>query len=470
VRSVHLLGVGMVVGMLALGSMLAVMGYQWQESTYGQKAVTKVEFPPDWPIEAPSPQQISQGRSVFQQRCAACHTIGGGDTVGPDLVGVTNRRPYAWLQEIIVEPERLYERSDPIMTELTGQFPANMPNTGTTPAEAANIIAFLHTESPAPAPPLKVPAEGTPADKEPAAPPAQKPAAGQLAPAAEGGRLSGAPLVATGGHALLITRAAILLAQAPPGTQANGDVTRGQQLYQQMCAGCHTIGGGRRAGPDLDNVTEQRDQEWIVETIVDPGARHARGDPTAQELQREYGMQMPDLGVTEPQALDLIAYIGAQSAGAGIPEGPAPQVELPPGDAERGRALFLGTQRFSGGGPGCIACHDIEGAGYLQGGTWARDLGGGVGRMGPTGFASITQAPPFPAMRVAYGDEHFTNQELADLVAFVEGTQAGTALPGGQLFPLFGLILFGVMAGASHLIWRGRARQQREPSLTYRRY
>jgi mono/diheme cytochrome c family protein len=453
----------MVVGMLAMGGLLAVMGYQWQEATYGDKAVAKVEFPPDWPVDAPTSQQIAQGRAVYQQRCAACHTLGGGDTVGPDLEGVTHRRPYAWLQQIIVDPEVLIARSDPIMLELTGRFPADMPNTGTTPAEAANIIAYIHTESPEPAPPLKVPAEGTPgaeggtpapAGKEPAQTPATKTGQGQAAPAVR--------------QALFLSIASLPRAQAPPAGAQAGDVTRGQQLYQQMCAGCHTIGGGRRAGPDLEGVTEERPHDWLIETIVDPGARHARGDPTAQQLQREYGMQMPDLGVTESQAMDMLAYIAAQSAG--VTPDPAPQVELPPGDAERGRALFLGTRRVANGGPGCIACHDIEGAGYLQGGTWAGDLGGAVGRMGPAGFAAITQAPPFPAMQVAYGDEGFTDQELADLVAFVEGTQAGTALPGGQLFPILGLVLFAVMVGASHLIWRGRARQFREPGLTYRRY
>jgi mono/diheme cytochrome c family protein len=332
-RSVQLLGLRMVVGVLALGSMLAVMGYQWQEATYGEKVVVKTSLSPE-----------------------------------------------------------------------------------------------------------RVPAASAPAS-----------------------------VTAGGRQALVFAQVPIAAVQAAPvAAQANGDVTRGQQLYEQMCAGCHTIGAGPRAGPDLQNVIEERPHDWLVETIVDPGARYARGDPTALELEQEYGMRMPNLGVTEPQAIDMLAYIEAQSVGI-LPD-PAPEIELPEGDAERGRALFVGTQRFSGGGPACVACHDIEGVGYFQGGTWSTDLGGAVGRMGPAGFAAITQAPPFPAMRVAYGNEAFTDQELADLVAFVAGTQPGVALPGGQLFPFMGLALFVVMVGASHLIWRGRARQFREPRLRHRRH
>jgi mono/diheme cytochrome c family protein len=174
-RSVHLLGVGMVVGMLAMGGLLAVMGYQWQEANYAGK-IAKTGFPPEGAPGEASPQEIAQGRGLFQQRCAGCHTIGEGDRAGPDLEGVTNRRPYAWVQEIIVDPQRLIDRSDPIMVEIMGQYPATMPDTGTSPVEAARIIAFLHSESPEPAPPIQVPAEGTPepAGKEPAQTPATK--------------------------------------------------------------------------------------------------------------------------------------------------------------------------------------------------------------------------------------------------------------------------------------------------------
>src|SRR4030065_1033317 len=38
-----------------------------------------------------------RGEGIFQQKCSACHTVGGGRSVGPDLAGVTSTRDRAWL-------------------------------------------------------------------------------------------------------------------------------------------------------------------------------------------------------------------------------------------------------------------------------------------------------------------------------------------------------------------------------------
>jgi mono/diheme cytochrome c family protein len=176
-RPVHLLGLGSVVGMLALGVMLAVIGFQWQEATY-RDVVVRTDVPPPGAPGPATPAQLARGQTLYEQRCAGCHTIGGGDLAGPDLIGVTERRPYSWIQQIIVDPQRLIQASDPIMLDLMGRYPASMPNTGTSPAEAANMIAYIHSESPEPSPALRVPRAPTPEEEEPTpAEPAQTPAA-----------------------------------------------------------------------------------------------------------------------------------------------------------------------------------------------------------------------------------------------------------------------------------------------------
>ena len=40
------------------------------------------------------------GQALFKKMCAPCHTIGGGDHVGPDLRGVADRRDHAWLDRL----------------------------------------------------------------------------------------------------------------------------------------------------------------------------------------------------------------------------------------------------------------------------------------------------------------------------------------------------------------------------------
>jgi len=52
-----------------------------------------------------SPSRMPDKREYFfQSRCGACHTIGNGDRVGPDLAGVTTRRDRAWLSRYLAEP------------------------------------------------------------------------------------------------------------------------------------------------------------------------------------------------------------------------------------------------------------------------------------------------------------------------------------------------------------------------------
>ena len=39
----------------------------------------------------------SEPSAIFAKKCASCHTFGKGDLVGPDLKGVNERHPRAWL-------------------------------------------------------------------------------------------------------------------------------------------------------------------------------------------------------------------------------------------------------------------------------------------------------------------------------------------------------------------------------------
>jgi len=81
----------------------------------------------------------------------------------------------------------------------------------------------------------------------------------------------------------------------------------GQVLYKKMCAPCHTIGVGDRAGPDLRDVTARRDHEWLANFIMDPYKMRAKKDPIALELAAKYpGVLMPRLGLTDNDAEDLI--------------------------------------------------------------------------------------------------------------------------------------------------------------------
>jgi cytochrome c2 len=94
------------------------------------------------------------GKQIFQEKCTACHTIGKGPLVGPDLKGVTDRRPRDWLEQWIAAPDAMIAKKDPTATELLHQnHDVPMPNLGLSSSDVTAVLAFLQgaTSTPAPA-------------------------------------------------------------------------------------------------------------------------------------------------------------------------------------------------------------------------------------------------------------------------------------------------------------------------------
>jgi len=91
---------------------------------------------------------IDKGQYLFATRCAACHTIGNGDKVGPDLLGVTNVRDRAWLYRIITEPDKLIAEKDPIATELFKKYrEIRMPRLGLPEVDVNTLIEYMKTQT-----------------------------------------------------------------------------------------------------------------------------------------------------------------------------------------------------------------------------------------------------------------------------------------------------------------------------------
>jgi protein SCO1/2 len=84
---------------------------------------------------------------LFQSRCGACHTVGNGDKVGPDLAGVTTRRDRAWLTRYLAEPDRVRAEGDPIATALFAKYRnVPMPNLRLSNIEIAGLLSYLETQ------------------------------------------------------------------------------------------------------------------------------------------------------------------------------------------------------------------------------------------------------------------------------------------------------------------------------------
>lgn len=87
------------------------------------------------------------GEENFAKICSACHSIGAGKLVGPDLAGVTTRRTEEWLAKFIKSPKAMIDGGDATALGLFKEFNMVMPDPAYTEAEIKDIIGYLASKS-----------------------------------------------------------------------------------------------------------------------------------------------------------------------------------------------------------------------------------------------------------------------------------------------------------------------------------
>jgi len=108
--------------------------------------------------------------------------------------------------------------------------------------------------------------------------------------------------------ASLVSGSAVAHAQGAP-----ADVKRGKSLFESKgCNGCHSIGGGRRAGPDLKGVTERRSREWLQKWIKDPDAMLASDSTAKQLLAEAKGIKMVNAHLSDADINALIDFLDSK--------------------------------------------------------------------------------------------------------------------------------------------------------------
>ena len=87
------------------------------------------------------------GKKVWAARaCTGCHTIGKGRLIGPDLNGVLQRRPIAWLKKWLHDPEAMLA-SDSVAMSLLDEYKIRMPNLNLSAAEIEALLNYVASES-----------------------------------------------------------------------------------------------------------------------------------------------------------------------------------------------------------------------------------------------------------------------------------------------------------------------------------
>ncbi len=103
--------------------------------------------------------------TVFNSRCGACHTVGRGDDVGPDLQGVTERRDRDWLISFIRSSQSVIGAGDPTAVELFERYGRQkMPDHPYTADQIGQILAYVEAGGPSSMPRIRSAASATPED------------------------------------------------------------------------------------------------------------------------------------------------------------------------------------------------------------------------------------------------------------------------------------------------------------------
>ncbi len=192
----------------------------------------------------------------------------------------------------------------------------------------------------------------------------------------------------------------------------------GEAIFNRTCFACHSIGEGPRIGPDLEDVHERRERDWLIRWVSDPIGM-AANDPIGQQLFAEWNnVPMAPQFLSEVEINQVLDYIVDVSEGRlavvtgdmGVP------TEL--GQAEFGMAQDIyfnrcagchGTLRAGATGPNIQPARTTEIGSAALKATLTHGLPGGMPAWGDAGILSedeinvmaryVQMDPPSPPPR-----------------------------------------------------------------------
>ncbi|MCZ7603184.1 MAG: cytochrome c [Melioribacteraceae bacterium] len=227
----------------------------------------------------------------------------------------------------------------------------------------------------------------------------------------------------------------------------------GEKLFFEKCTACHTVGEGKRIGPDLAGITERRDTEWLIKFIQSSQSLINSGDSLANAVYRENNkILMPDQPLNRSETEAVLSYISINSPDPNDPNKKSPKDIFNASlvsnvDVDKGKNLFEGKTQFANGGVPCLACHNVSLPNVTGGGLLAKDLTKAFSRLSAAGVDGIIRNPPFPAMTNSYSQKPLTDDEIKSLLAFLyDADKKGVnqSLAGAYDINLLILLIFGI--------------------------
>lgn len=238
-------------------------------------------------------------------------------------------------------------------------------------------------------------------------------------------------------------------------TPAAAQAGDGADLYAAQCAACHQAGGEGIVGtfPPIAGNPAAADADY-VDTVIRDGL-----SGPLDVLGVSYDADMPAVAALDDAERALVvAYVVELAGGAAEPDAtPAPVDGPADGDAERGRDLFIGSNRFDNGGAACVACHTAGDVGNLGGWSLGPDLDDVYVRFGgEAGLSAWLANPPSETMAPIFADDPLEDTEVTDLVAFLaDAPNRDEPADQTDWLVIAGLIGLAVLIGGMAIAWRG---------------
>ncbi len=88
------------------------------------------------------------GEQVFNTTCFACHTIGGGRLIGPDLAGVHEKRSQEWLERFVKSSQSMINAGDAEAVALYEEYSSLlMPDAVASEEEIRQVLSYIESQS-----------------------------------------------------------------------------------------------------------------------------------------------------------------------------------------------------------------------------------------------------------------------------------------------------------------------------------
>jgi mono/diheme cytochrome c family protein len=88
------------------------------------------------------------GEQVFNTTCFACHTIGGGRLIGPDLAGVHEKRSQEWLEKFVSSSQSMINAGDAEAVALFEEYNSLlMPDAVASEEQVRQVLSYIKSQS-----------------------------------------------------------------------------------------------------------------------------------------------------------------------------------------------------------------------------------------------------------------------------------------------------------------------------------